>query len=258
MITVLEGRTVMNPTAPWPYPRLIAHRGGGRLAPENTMAGMRAGAQHGYRMFEYDVKLSKDNVLILLHDDDVDRTTNGQGPAGAKTYAELAALDAGAWHSPAFAGARIPTLEEVARYTIEQGIASNVEIKPCPGREMETGTAVALAVRELWRDAPVAPLLSSFSEAALTAAHVAAPKIPRALLVDKIPPDWRDRLVQHDCVGFNVNQKDVTPELVKTVHDAGYRLAAWTVNDPARARQLLDWGVDAIFTDELAAVPPDA
>ncbi|ARP88641.1 glycerophosphodiester phosphodiesterase [Bordetella genomosp. 9] len=246
------------PLPTWPYPRLIAHRGGGRLAPENTMAGMRAGAEHGFRMFEYDVKLSKDDVLILLHDDDVDRTTDGKGPARNMTYAELARLDAGAWHSPAYAGARIPTLEEVARYTIEQGIASNVEIKPCPGRETETGTAVALAVRELWRDAPVAPLLSSFSEEALAAAHVAAPQLPRALLVEKIPMDWRDRLVQHDCIALNVNQKDVTPELVKAVHGAGYRLSAWTVNDPARARDLLDWGVDAIFTDELATIRPDA
>lgn len=246
------------PLPAWPYPRLIAHRGGGRLAPENTMAGMRAGAEHGYRMFEYDVKLSKDNVLVLLHDDDVDRTTNGKGPARGMTLAELTALDAGAWHSPAFAGARIPTLEEVARFTLANGIASNVEIKPCPGRETETGTAVALAARELWQGAAVPPLLSSFSEEALAAAHVAAPKLPRALLVDKIPSDWRDRLVQHDCIGFNVNQKDVTPELVKAVHGAGYRLSAWTVNDPARARQLLDWGVDGIFTDELAAIRPDA
>jgi glycerophosphoryl diester phosphodiesterase len=242
----------------WPYPRLIAHRGGGRLAPENTMAGMRAGAEHGFRMFEYDVKLSKDNVLILLHDDDVDRTTDGHGPARDKNWAELAALDAGAWHSQAYAGARIPTLDEVARYTIAQGIASNVEIKPCPGRETETGTAVALAVRELWRDAALPPLLSSFSEEALAAAHVAAPQLPRALLVAKIPSDWRDRLVQHDCIGFNVNQKDVTPELVRAVHEAGYRLSAWTVNDPIRARALLDWGVDALFTDELAAIRPDA
>lgn len=249
----------MNPTLPpWPYPRHIAHRGGGRLAPENTMAAMRAGATHGFKMFEYDVKLSKDDTLILLHDDDVDRTTNGHGPARNKTYAELAALDAGAWHSAAYAGQRIPTLEEVARYTLEQGIASNVEIKPCPGREEDTGTAAALAVRKLWQGAALAPLLSSFSETALAAAHVAAPTLPRALLVDEIPPDWRDRLVQHDCVALNVNQKHLTREWVETVHQAGYRLAAWTVNDAERARLLLAWGVDAIFTDELAAIRPDS
>lgn len=248
----------MPQTPSWPYPRLIAHRGGGRLAPENTLAGMQAGAAHGFRMFEYDVKLSKDDVLILLHDDNVDRTTDGHGPAREKTYAELSALDAGAWHSPAFAGQRIPTLEDVARYTLAQGIASNVEIKPCPGRESETGTAVALAVERLWHGAAVAPLLSSFSEEALAAAHVAAPLLPRGLLLEKIPTDWRDRMVQHDCVSINVNQKDVTQEFLEQVHEAGYRLAAWTVNDPQRARLLLDWGVDAIFTDELAAIGPDA
>jgi glycerophosphoryl diester phosphodiesterase len=243
---------------PWPYPQYIAHRGGGRLAPENTLAAMETGAAHGFRMFEYDVKLSKDDVLILLHDDDVDRTTDGHGPALGKTFAELSALDAGSWHSPAFAGQRIPTLEDVARYTLAQGIASNVEIKPCPGREADTGTAVALAVSRLWKGATMPPLVSSFSEEALAAAHVAAPLLPRALLVEKIPSDWHDRLVQHDCVALNVNQKDVTQQLVRAVHDAGYRLSAWTVNDPQRARLLLDWGVDAIFTDELADIRPAA
>jgi glycerophosphoryl diester phosphodiesterase len=258
MTTAFEGAALMNPLhSTWPYPRLIAHRGGGRLAPENTMAAMLTGAAYGFKMFEYDVKLSKDDVLILLHDDDVGRTTNGQGPARDKTYAELAALDAGAWHSADFAGQRVPTLEEVARYTQAQGIASNVEIKPSPGREVETGTAVALAAHRLWMDAAVPPLLSSFSEEALAAAHVAAPLLPRALLVEQIPVDWHDRLVQHDCVALNVNQKDVTPGLVQAVHEAGYRLAAWTVNDPGRAQTLLDWGVDGLFTDELATIRPD-
>ncbi|HAP24195.1 MAG TPA: glycerophosphodiester phosphodiesterase, partial [Achromobacter sp.] len=129
----------------WPYSRHIAHRGGGRLAPENTLAAMRVGAEHGFTMFEYDVKLSSDNVLVLMHDDDVDRTSNGKGPAAAKTYAELAQLDFGSWHSAAYAGEPLPTFAAVARYTLANGIASDVEIKPCPGREAETGRAVALA-----------------------------------------------------------------------------------------------------------------
>lgn len=244
--------------ASWPYPRLIAHRCGGLLAPENTLAAMQTGAGHGYKMFEYDVKLSKDNVLFLLHDDDVDRTTNGKGPAAAMTYAELAALDAGSWHSAQFAGQRLPTLEQVAQFTLSRGIASNIEIKPSPGREAETGTAVALAAQALWQGAGVPPLLSSFSEAALAAAHVAAPLVPRALLVDEIPADWRDRMVQHDCVALNVDHQLVTPELVQQVHEAGFKLAAWTVNDPDRARLLTQWGVDGIFTDALATIRPDA
>ncbi len=242
----------------WPYSRYIAHRGGGRLAPENTLAAMRVGAEHGFTMFEYDVKLSQDNVLVLLHDDDVDRTSNGHGPAASKTFAELAQLDFGSWHSAPFAGEPLPTFAAVARYTVTNGIASNVEIKPCPGREAETGTAVALAVRELWKDAGTPPLLSSFAEEALEAARQAAPELPRALLVEKVPADWLARLVKYDCVALNINQKDATPELIDAVHAAGYRIAAWTVNDPERAQLLLGWGIDGIFTDELAAIQPGA
>ena len=225
---------------------------------ESALAAMRVGAEHGFTMFEYDVKLSRDNVLVLMHDDDVDRTSNGHGPAAAKTFSELAQLDFGSWHSAAYAGEPLPTFAAVARYTVANGIASNVEIKPCPGREAETGAAVALAARELWKGAAVAPLLSSFAEEALQAAKDAAPELPRALLVEKVPADWLDRLVKYDCVALNINQKDATRELIDAVHAAGYRIAAWTVNDPERARLLLDWGIDGIFTDELAAIRPAA
>jgi len=244
--------------APWPYPTHIAHRGGGRLAPENTLAAMRVGAQHGFRMFEFDVKLSRDDIGILLHDDTVDRTTDGQGPAADLPYADLARLDAGGWHSPAFVGEPVPTFQAVARYAVANGIACNVEIKPSPGREAETGAAVALAARELWQGALPAPLLSSFSEASLAAAQAAAPELPRALLVEQVPADWRERLARYGCVALNINQRDASRELIEAVHAAGYRIAAWTVNDPARARLLLSWGLDALFTDELADIGPPA
>ena len=142
----------------------------------------------------------------------------------------------------------------MARYTVANGIASNVEIKPCPGREAETGRAVALAARELWRQSTTAPC-SSFAEEALAALQ-AAPELPRALLVEKVPADWLARLQKYQCVALNINQKDATRELIDAVHAAGYRIAAWTVNDPERARLLLDWGIDGIFTDELAAIRP--
>ncbi|MDQ6215761.1 glycerophosphodiester phosphodiesterase family protein, partial [Achromobacter insolitus] len=131
-------------------------------------------------------------------------------------------------------------------------------IKPCPGREAETGRAVALAARQLWQGAAQAPLLSSFAEDALQAALESAPELPRALLVEKVPADWRERLAKYECVALNINQKDATRELIDAVHAAGYRIAAWTVNDPERARLLLDWGIDGIFTDELAAIRPAA
>lgn len=247
-----------SPLAPWPYPAHIAHRGGGKLAPENTLAAMRTGARHGYRMVEFDVKLSRDGVAVLLHDDDVDRTTDGQGPARDKTYAELAQLDAGSWHSPAYAGEPVPAFAAVARYAVANGMACNVEIKPCPGREAETGEAVARLAQEFWAGVRKRPLLSSFSEEALAAAQAAAPGLPRALLVESVPGDWLARLRQYGCVGLNINQRDASPELIGAVHEAGYRIAAWTVNDPDRARLLFSWGMDAIFTDQLALIAPTA
>src|SRR5659263_487313 len=100
----------------WPYPRWIAHRGAGKLAPENTLTAFRLGASHGYRMFECDVKLSADGVPFLLHDDTLDRTTNGKGVAGEQPWEVLSKLDAGSWHSPEFAGEPLPRLDSIARY----------------------------------------------------------------------------------------------------------------------------------------------
>ena len=82
----------------WPYPRLVAHRGAGRIAPENTLTAMRVGHAHGYRMIECDVKLSADGVAFLLHDATLERTTNGRGRADARGWRELAQIDAGGWH----------------------------------------------------------------------------------------------------------------------------------------------------------------
>src|SRR5207253_7001378 len=131
----------------WPYPRYIAHRGAGKLAPENTLAAMRAGYARGYRMVEFDVKLSGDGVAFLLHDDTLDRTTSGRGRADALSWSELSKLDAGRWHSPVFAGEALPTFAQVVQWSIGNGVACNVELKPVPGFERVTGAAVALDAR---------------------------------------------------------------------------------------------------------------
>ena len=128
----------------WPYPRLVAHRGAGKLAPENTLTAMRVGHAHGYRMVEFDVKLAADNVSFLLHDATLERTTSGRGRADALLWRELSRLDAGGWHSAKYAGEPLPTLASIARWARAHGVACNIEIKPTPGRERETGAAVAL------------------------------------------------------------------------------------------------------------------
>jgi glycerophosphoryl diester phosphodiesterase len=174
----------------WSYPRVAAHRGGGTLAPENTLAGLRTGASLGHTMVEFDAKLSADNVAFLLHDDTVDRTSNGRGAAACMRYVELAALDAGSWKDTRFAGEPMPTLAEVAACCRELGLAANVEIKPCAGRDVETGRIVAAETARLWApeaEAGKPPLLSSFSYSALEAARDAAPDLPRGLLFERVP-----------------------------------------------------------------------
>jgi glycerophosphoryl diester phosphodiesterase len=233
----------------WPYPRVCAHRGAGKLAPENTLAAFRVGYAHGYRMAEFDVKLAADGVAFLLHDDALDRTTNAHGRADALTWRELAQIDAGSWHSPAYAGEPLPTLAAIARWSRAHEVAVNVEIKPTHGRERETGAAVALDALTLWSGARIPPLLSSFSEAALDAARDATPDLARAYLTDDLPHDWRDRIARLGCVAMDVKHTLLTRELIGEFHDTGLRVVTWTVNDPARADELLAWGVDTLITD---------
>lgn len=244
--------------AEWPYPRLIAHRGAGRQAPENTLTAMRVGHAHGYRMVEFDVKLSADNVAFLLHDATLERTTSGRGRADALPWRELARLDAGGWHSAKYAGEPLPTLAAVARWARAHGVACNIEIKPTPGRERETGGAVALDAAALWRDADVPPLLSSFSADALAAARHAVPALPRALLVDAPPADWERPLAELGCVALDIDHETLTADFVRQVRGAGYRVLCYTPNTPERLGELAAFGVDGIITDAVDEIPADA
>ena len=164
----------------WPYPRIVAHRGGGKLAPENTLAAIDVGARYGHTMIEFDVKLSKDGQIFLLHDDNLERTSNGWGVAGELAWDDLLKVDAGSWFSREFKGEPLPLLSQVAERCRRHGMMANIEIKPTTGLGPQTGNVVALAARDLWQGM-TAPLLSSFEIDALEAAQEAAPELPRAL-----------------------------------------------------------------------------
>src|SRR5262245_61386278 len=144
----------------WPFPRVLAHRGGGTLAPENTLAGLRAAAAHGFRGVEFDAKLTRDGVAVLMHDETLDRTTNGRGAVAQTDWKALEHLDAGSWCDRRFAGEAIPTLTAALRVCAVLGLWPNVEIKACPGREAETGDTVAREALDRWPDSTI-PLLSS-------------------------------------------------------------------------------------------------
>ena len=256
------------PLPPWPYPRWIAHRGAGKLAPENTLAAFRLGAQHGYRMFECDAKLSSDGVLFLLHDATLERTTDGQGLAGALPMGALAQLDAGRWHSRAFAGEPIPTLQALARYCLANGHHLNVEIKPTLGQEEATGRAVAELLARIWPAAAVPPLLTSFKPEALAAAQAAAPELPRGLLVDRLadasPNDGASAAGAADvqtalrlgCRAMVLNHALWDAALVARVHGSGMRCLSYTVNDEWAAERLVQLGTDGIITDRVDLFSP--
>jgi len=243
-------------SANWPYPLWIAHRGAGKLAPENTLAAFRVGASHGFRAFECDVKLSADGVPFLLHDATLQRTTSGHGVAGTLDWSVLARLDAGNWHSRAYAGEPLPSLDGVAAFCLRNGHALNIEIKPTPGTEAATGRAVALEAARLWSGAAVPPLLSSFEPEALRAAQAAVPQLPRALLLDSLRAGWFDEARALGCVGVVTNYAVMDAGVLAQVHGAGMRALVYTVNDPAEVLRLVGMGIDGIITDAVDRFSP--
>ena len=240
----------------WPYPRWIAHRGAGTLAPENTLAAFRAGASHGYRMFECDVKLSSDDVPFLLHDTTLERTTNGSGTAGARPWHELAQLDAGSWHSPAYAHEPLPTLEAIARYCLDHDYRLNIELKPTPETEYHTGVVVAAAAARLWQDQPVPPLLTSFQPDALNGARAAAPALSRGLLLDHLWTGWLETALTLACVAVVCRHELWDSSSLTQARSAGLRCLCYTVNDAATAQRLLELGLDGIITDRVDQFAP--
>jgi glycerophosphoryl diester phosphodiesterase len=248
---------------------VLAHRGAGLLAPENTLSALRVGFEHGFRAVEFDAMAPRDDVPVLIHDDMLERTTDGTGAVFERTAEELARLDAGRWHSPAFAGEPVPSLSAALAYCRAHSIWPNVEIKPAPGHEVRTGELVARAVAQAYADAvtpggddprrldPSVPLLSSFSFEAILAARRAARDLPRALLTDQVPDNWRALLEQSGALSVNADHTQMTREQARAIKQAGYWLFCYTVNEPQRARELLDWGVDAFCTDRIDLIGPD-
>jgi glycerophosphoryl diester phosphodiesterase len=224
----------------------VGHRGAKGHAPENTMISFMMGADMGVTAVETDVHLSKDGEVVLIHDHSVDRTTNGHGFVKDMTLAELKKLDAGSWYDARFAGERIPTLTELLTWAKDRvGIA--IEIKNGPIYYPDIAEKTIRLLREHGMERQV--ILISFDHFVVREAKQIAPEIAtgilyvgglvdavaaaRAALADAVHPNWTF----------------VTPELVRTVHEAGLMISPWNPNDLPTLRMLSQMGVDSVGTD---------
>lgn len=250
----------------WPYPKVLAHRGAGKLAPENTLAAMRRGFASGYRAVEFDVMLSKDGVPVLMHDPEFGRTVVGERTVAGTLAADLMRMDAGAWFSPEYIGECVPSYESVLHFCYTNKIFMNVEIKPSLGVEVETGRIVAVITNHFYTEIAMLnvedditnwqyPLFSSFSYDALIAAMEIAPEIPRGFLTETVPKNWREQLRKIKAISLHTNHQTLSQNIAAEIKGEGFGLFCYTVNDLERASEIRGWGVDAFCTDRIDLIP---
>jgi glycerophosphoryl diester phosphodiesterase len=235
-------------------PRIIGHRGARATSPENTLAGIRQAKREGADWVEFDVKLTSDGHAILMHDTTVDRTTDGRGEVRLMSLAEIGKLDAGIKKGPGWRGEKVPTLAEALALMAELDMGFNLEIKACPGREAETAKIALADVARHWPQERPVPVISSFKREALMAAREAAPHLPLGYLAEKLPADWMAEMTRLGCRTVHPCWNGLTRLQIADARAAGYPVLVWTVNDPARARELMAWGVDSLITDSPSAI----
>ena len=227
---------------------MIGHRGAAARAPENTLAGLRKAKELGCSWVEFDARLTADGALVLCHDPRLERTTDGHGKIAELSLAAIRDCDAGRRFSPEFAGERVPVLAAALALAADLALACNIEIKAERGRAYATAAAVAMTLAASPRRPP-ALLASSFLPEAVAAMQRLAPQTPRGLLFRLIPRGWAALASRLGVEVIGADHRRLTPGRVAGIRAAGYLLAAYTVNDPARARQLYSWGVTSVFSD---------
>lgn len=230
-------------------PKVIGHRGAAGYAPENTIESIHAAADLGVEWVELDVKLTRDQVPIILHDENLLRLTGTNLNVADVDYDFIRQLEAGSWFGESFMGAKIPTLEDALDAIIERKLGLNLEIKPCPGRERETAEVALDILSQIW-DEHDKILISSFQHVSLEAALDVAYDWPRGLLLPaEWPENWVELAEYLEVSTINLNGNEVTREQIEDALELEMPILAYTINDPMRARELQSWGVDSFFSD---------
>jgi glycerophosphoryl diester phosphodiesterase len=233
-----------------PRPTIFAHRGACAHAPENTLASFQLAIQHNAPAIELDTKLTADGEVVVIHDQTVDRTTDGTGTVRHLPLAAIRELDAGAKFNPMYKGERIPTLSEVFE-AVGKKLFINVEIT----NYASPFDALPVKVGELVKQHGLQDrvLFSSFFGLSLRRAHRIVPEVPLGLLAfpgfkGSLARSFLGELTPYQAI--HPEAGDVTPRLIKRFHRANRRIHTYTVNEPELMQRLFTWGIDGIFTDD--------
>ena len=224
----------------------IAHRGASAYAPENTMAAFEKAVEVGADVLEMDLHLTLDNELVVIHDDSLDRTTDGHGTVYKRSLEELKRLDAGRWFGEGFAGQRIPMLDEVLdRYVGKVPLALEVKAGSAffPGIEER----VVSALRR--HSAIGQTAVASFDHYALERLKEIEPSLRTAALLVGRPVSISAIAGPGKADAMALEASLVTRTEVEACRAAGLQLVVWVVNEPAQMRYFIDLGVDGIITD---------
>ncbi len=237
----------------FPRPILLAHRGDLAHAPENTLPSFSQAIQKGADGVELDAKLTVDGHVIVIHDETVDRTTNGKGKVASFTLEDIRRLDAGTWFGAKFAGTQVPLLEEVFE-TVGKNRLINIELT----NYFSPRDGLVKKVCELIKRHNNAGqiIFSSFLPSNLKVAAQTLPEIPRGLLAMPGVLGWWARsfgFMFGDYLALHPHLSSVSREQIQRAHRIKRRVHVWTANEPEDVKRLSDWGVDGIFTDDPAA-----
>ena len=229
--------------------QIIAHRGASAYAPENTMASMNEALNLGSRFVEFDVMLSADGQPFIIHDHTLKRTTNGSGEFGLVDAQYIQSLDAGYWFSKRYQGEKIPSFENVLQWLLAFDVQANIEIKPYPGATEKTTIEVLACINRHWPRDKKLPLVSSFDLDALSVCRGLSPEMPLGLLLHKWHKDWLKRANELRCYSVHLSLRAATRAHIEEIKANGFKVFVYVVNQKRLALKLMDWGVDAVFSD---------
>ncbi|WP_076465146.1 glycerophosphoryl diester phosphodiesterase [Actinomyces mediterranea] len=244
------------------FPRIYGHRGAPSLAPENTIASFSKAMEAGARWFEFDVDIIGDGSLIVIHDDTLDRTTNGSGRYYSLSYSDIRRLDAGKWFSDVYRFERIPEAADVIEFANTANMGMNLEIKPCfggPALRERLIENITVALEKVKR--PDRLIVSSFDHEALARFHTLNPDVALGWLFERenqLGPTWQEGAAEIGCAAIHPDLDGLTQAEVAQMREAGFDVNVWTVNDVDQALELASWGVTGIFTDRPQDFPPEA